>query len=160
MKKQLLVLCAFLAIAHGANAMQKLANDITYYRNQIIQNNSALSEEEISQRLLLDLVRRKSNDLIEFLLKQGVKEKTGKAVEIALYLGFYTTAQLLLEYGAPITDKAWEIAKGWLEKHDDRFILLIHEYMQKEQIRKTSELLPKQNELGKLLQQLQFWQRK
>jgi hypothetical protein len=132
-----------------------------------------LSEEEISHLVLWTLVGLQSNEsnkALEWLLKKGVKDTTGTALEEAIIRDLYAKAQLLLKYGSPITTGARYHALAKAGNTHNRFQELLHEEekmrQEKEQLREEKmqkEIigrLPKQTDFEKVLQQLPLMKRK
>lgn len=121
MKKQLLALCALLVITNGINAM----GQIERLRQAYKELNPYLSEGELSQLLLKEVVQSGKAGLVEYLLKQGITDETGQALESAISENNYQLAELLLQYGSPITTTV----KSAAQSRGNRYKLLLQKYL-------------------------------
>lgn len=171
MKKQLLAILSIIAIANGINAMEESPErEITSLIASVKHKYPTHSNEQISQILLKYLLLYGSIQALELLLKEGINDETGALLEQSIQNNLYSKTKLLLQYGSPITDSAWKIAKQLstrIEFPDDRILRLLfeeeqrreQEQLQEEKMDIERQRLPKQTELEKILQQLPLMKR-
>jgi hypothetical protein len=119
------------------------------------------SDEALAETLLRELTANERKEALEWALKGEFKDVTGAALETAISFNFYQGAELLLQYGTTITDRAIKAANDRAKNRDYRYLNLLQKpQLQQEKISLERERLPKQTELEKILRQLPVLQRK
>jgi hypothetical protein len=131
--------CAFIGKALSiANPKTQSAYDgarlFLETKNYIQLLDHTISEEQILQKVLITLIESESEEYflaLRWLIEQeNVKDVTGEALERAIQLGFFQKAVFLTKYGAKITKKARELARGRANppESDKRFVKLLQKF--------------------------------